>query len=335
MLAPSTSAWGAFGRPALAPTPRAAVLREGSATLYRFDAPAGAPAAPRTPVLIVPSLINRWYVVDLRRGASLVEGLLAAGLDVWCYDWGVPHDEDRYLDWDAVLRRLARAVRRVSRDTGAERVALLGYCMGATVAGIYAALHSDSVAAFVNLLGPFDFRAGGALARAVDARWFDADAVADAGNVSPQQMQSGFVMLRPTQQVAKWVGLADRAHDEAAVDAFVALETWASDNIPFPAAAYRTYIRELYQQNGLVTGTHRALGRRVDLAALRCPILAVVAERDTICPPDAATALCALAGSADTDVLRVPGGHVGAVVGSRARERLYPHIARWLRQRLT
>ena len=67
--------------------------------------------------LLIPSLINRWYVLDLRPGASLVEALVGAGFDVWCLDWGIPEAEDRYLDWEAVLARLGRAVRRVqARD---------------------------------------------------------------------------------------------------------------------------------------------------------------------------------------------------------------------------
>jgi polyhydroxyalkanoate synthase len=126
----------------------------------------------------------------------------------------------------------------------------------------------------------------------------------------------------------------DRADDPEAREAFAALEAWAGDNIPFPAAAYETYIRDLYQANALVAGTHVARGRRVDLRAIACPVLSIAADSDAICPPDAACALNARCGSTDAHVLRVPGGHVGAVVGSRAARELYPAIARWLRERL-
>ncbi len=317
-------------RPALAPTPRSVVHRESTAALYEFVVPDDAPAGPDIPLLIVPSMINRWYVVDLRPGASLVEGLVSRGVHTYCLDWGIPNDEDRYVTWDDVIARLGRAVRRTLRHSGADRVAVLGYCMGATVAGIYTALEPKNVAGFINLLGPFDFSAAGSLANAVNPKWFDVDAMVEAGNISPIQMQSGFVALRPTQQLAKWVSYLDRARDPAAREAFAALETWASDNIPFPAAAYRTYIRELYQQNALVAGTHRVAGRRVDLASIRCPVLSIVAERDEICPPKAATALQDWCSAADKTVLAVPGGHVGAVIGSRAARELYPGIATWL-----
>jgi polyhydroxyalkanoate synthase subunit PhaC len=309
---------------------------EGTSKLYHFSRPADPErhidVAPHpVPLLLIPSLINRWYVLDLRPGASFAAALVDAGIDTWCLDWGIPEDEDRYLTWEDIQARLGRAVRRVRRFTGADKVGILGYCMGATVSGIWTARHPDQVAAFINLAGPFDFAAGGMLAEMVHPQHFDAGAVADAGNVNPVQMQSGFSALRPTLDLAKWVGFIDRAHDPAARTAFRALETWASDNIPFPGEAYRTYIQELYQANGLVNRTHRVRGKTVDLAAIRCPVLSITAQRDNICPPDAATALNRMVSSRETKVLTVPGGHVGAVIGSRAARELYPATAQWYR----
>ena len=75
----------------LAPTPRDTLFREGTAALYRFRSAEGAAPRPnRAPLLLVPSLINRWYVLDLRPGASLARALVDAGFDVYCLDWGVP-----------------------------------------------------------------------------------------------------------------------------------------------------------------------------------------------------------------------------------------------------
>ena len=69
-------------------------------------------------------------------------------------------------------------------------------------------------------------------------------------------------------------------------------------------------------------------------SCIRCPVLTVVAERDVICPPAAATALNDHVGSTEKDVLTVPGGHVGAVVGGKARTVLFPALASWLRRHL-
>ena len=317
--------------PQLAPTPKDVVFEDGIAKLYRVR-----PTAKRTgyPLLLVPSLINRWYVLDLRPGTSLAHVVQDACSELFILDWGTPRDEDRYLSWEDVLDRLARTIRAVKRRTGAPKVGLLGYCMGGTLAAIHAALHPNDIAALVNLVGPIDFSKAGKLANMVDRRWFDAEAIAAAGNVSADQMQSGFQALHPTGSLSKWVTLADRYPDHDYREAFSALETWASDNIPFPGAAYVTYIEELYQKNALVHGEHFVKGERVDLANIQAPTMVITAEKDAICPPDAATALLDKVSSADKKLLAVPGGHVGAVVGSKAGTHLYPAIADWLKDHL-
>ena len=320
--------------PALAQTPRDELPLEGGARLLHFRSATPSAAASRAmfarPILLVPSLINRWYVLDLRPGASLVEALVGAGFDVWLLDWGIPEPEDRYLDWDAVLRRLGRAARRVQRETASATLGLLGYCMGGTLAAIHAAQHADTLSAFVTLCAPIDLSLGGMLRTMVDPAWFDPDALADAGNVAPAQMQAGFGALRPTLELAKLMASPELAADPRQRASFLALEAWASDNIPFPGEAYRRYIREIYQRNELVAGTHRANGKPVHLGAIRCPTLTITASRDQICPPAAATALLRHVGSTSTAVLEVPGGHVGAVVGSKAASTMYPGLIEWL-----
>jgi polyhydroxyalkanoate synthase len=172
----------------------------------------------------------------------------------------------------------------------------------------------------------------------VDARSFDADAIVSAGNMSPMQMQAGFTALRPTATMAKWVSLLDRGLagrlDRQAREGFEALEAWAGDNIPFPGAAYATYIGELYQKNLLVRGEHFVRGQRADLGNIDCPLLTVVADRDAICPPAAVTALNDAVSSTDKTVLTVAGGHVGAVVGGKAEAVLYPALAAFFSKHL-
>ncbi len=312
------------------PTPKDTIQRDGTAQLYRFrqskvDGPV---------VLLVPSLINRWYVLDLHDKASLAQAFVDAGYDTYCLDWGIPNDEDRYLSWEDVLDRLGRAVRKVRRVTKQDKIGLLGYCMGATLSGIYTAMHPEQIEAFVNLAGPFDFAHAGMLGTMTDPQWFDPETIAQAGNIAPSQMQSGFVSMRPTSQIGKWVSFADRADNPDFRKAFKALDTWAGDNIPFPAKAYVTYIEDLYQDNLLVQGKHFVGGERVDLANIDCPVLTIATSRDHICPPKAAQGLHDAVRVVDKEMVTVKGGHVGAVVGSRAATTLYPMITDWFKTRV-
>lgn len=278
-------------------------------------------------------MINRWYVFDLAPGASLAAALLEAGHDVYCLDWGIPRDEERHLTWDELLGRLARAVRFVRRRTGHARVGLLGYSMGATLAGIQAALHPEQTKAVVNLAGPFDFSVGG-FVHMTDERWFDVDAIVSAGNVPGLLTRSGFVALHPTLQLAKWASVVSRHREPGFLESFNPIEAWVNDGVPFPAEVYRTYLRDFYQANALVAGQHWVTGRRVDLGAIDCPVLAITADDDDICPREAATALLDAVSSDDTTELRVPGGHVDAVAGPGASVTLYPAITQWLRSKL-
>jgi len=66
----------------LMPTPRSTVLEDGPAKLYRFHPTTDVVKVDAPPVFLVPSMINRWYVLDLRKGASVVKAFVNAGLDV-------------------------------------------------------------------------------------------------------------------------------------------------------------------------------------------------------------------------------------------------------------
>ncbi len=316
------------------PTPRDLIHRDGTAELYRFRSPKGE-GGPRPVIFLVPSLINQWYVLDLREGHSVAEACVEAGFDTYCLNWGEPNDEDRFLSWEDVLGRLGRAMSRVKRFSGQQEVGLLGYCMGGTLCSIYTALNPEKVSALINLAGPIDFEHAGTLGQMTQREWFDAEAVAAAGNVAPQQMQSGFVALRPTSQLSKWVMFADRMHQPGFLEGFKALDTWANDNVAFPAAAYQTYIEDLYQDNLLIKGEHHVGGKRVDLGSITCPTLTIATSRDHISPEEATRGLHDHVSSEDKELYVIPGGHVGGVVGSRGPRHCYPKITEWFGKRLS
>jgi polyhydroxyalkanoate synthase len=89
-----------------------AVWREGSTRLLDYGATHRAARKRGTrAVLVVPSLINRWEVLDLTEEKSLLRAMAAAGLRPYLVDWGTPGDEERRFDTTAYVARLERGAR--------------------------------------------------------------------------------------------------------------------------------------------------------------------------------------------------------------------------------
>lgn len=321
-----------FGRPppAVGQTPSDVVFAENKWRLLRYRArPEGTAWA--TPVLLVPSLINRHYVLDLLPGKSFVEWFVARGHDVFCIDWGTPGDEDRYLTFDDVCDRyLGRALERTRRIAGAPKAHVLGYCLGGTLAAIHASVHPERFASLTALAAPIGFHDSGLLSAWTRSKGFDVQAVVAAtGNVPWQLMQSAFHLLRPTLTLSKAVHMADKLWADEFMNGFLALETWGSDNVSFPGACYQRYVDELYRNNALVAGTFTLSGKPARLEAITCPTLAVTFQHDNIVPPESAAVLLERIGAEDKHRIHLPGGHVGAVVSKKAAQGLWPAIAKF------
>ena len=319
------------GLPDVGQTLHDVVWHENKWRLLRFRATRPAGERWRTPILLVPSLINRWYILDLRPGKSFIEYLVNAGHDVYCIDWGTPTAEDRYVTFDDVCQGyIGRAVRKVAAASPDGATHVLGYCLGDTLATIHTAANPTHVASLVALAAPIDFAHGGTLAQWTRSPGFDVGALVDGfGNVPWPLMQASFQMLKPTLNLVKLVALVDRAWDDEFLDGFLATERWGNDNVSFPGECYRRYIDELYRDNRLANGTMRLAGREARLDAIDCPVLAVTFTHDHIVPLASAAALLDGVSSPDKAQLELGGGHVGAVVSRKAAQGLWPQLSRW------
>lgn len=323
--------------PAVGQTPCDVVFAENKWRLLRYRARPGAtrPAASALPVLLVPSLINRHYVLDLMEGKSFVEYLVGEGHDVFLVDWGTPEDEDRYLTFDDICDGyIGRAIRKTARAAGRDQVHLLGYCLGGTLTAIHAAVHPEQVATLTALAAPIAFADEGILSKWTRTAAFDVDAMVNGfGNVPWPLMQASFHLLRPTTGLAKAVSVADRAWDDEFLDGFFAIEKWGNDNVSFPGECYRRYIQELYRGDALIAGSFALGGKPARLEAIRCPTLAVTFEHDHIVPWRSAAVLLDRVSAVDKEHLHLAGGHVGAVVSKKARAGLWPKLSSFWRTR--
>ena len=325
-------------KPPVGTTPADVIHRENKWRLLRYRPAAGGPRF-ATPVLLVPSLINRHYVMDLLPGKSMAEDLVKAGHDVYCLDWGTPGDEDRHLTFDDVCDRyLGRAIRKVASRSPRGKTHVLGYCLGGTFATIHAAVHQEHIASLLVLAAPVAFSGDEGLLEAWtrSSSFQVGDIVQAFGNVPWQLMQSAFTMLRPTLALSKAVHVVDKAIKTDPVNAnkwdefsegFRALETWGNDNVSFPGACYVRYIEELYRNDALLRGTFTLSGNAVRLEKIAVPLMCIVFEHDNIVPWKNAAALVDNVGSTDKQLLKLPGGHVGAVVSRNAQKSLWPKMS--------
>lgn len=305
------------------------VYRENKLRLLHFPATNG---KHNKPLLIVYSVINKYTILDLVEGKSVVAWLNDRGFDVFMIDWGTAGPEDRHFDMDYYCDHLlGRCVRKVKAIAGTGAVPVLGYCIGGTMTAVYAAVHPEDIKALVLLAAPVDFEKGGALSQWTKPGNFNPDAIIDAfGNLPPEYMQSAFTGMNLAAQGAKLKTVAEKSDDHQFLKFFVAMEKWSNDNVPYPGAFYRRYIREWYQENRLMAGTFMLGSRKVQLEDIRCPVCVVTASKDTIVPPECAEAILGLVSSEEKRSLRFEAGHIGISVGGKAFADVWPAVASFL-----
>ncbi|MEY2191475.1 alpha/beta fold hydrolase [Neobacillus sp. BF23-41] len=112
-------------------------------------------------MFIVYSLLNKPYILDIGEGSSVVGGLTERGYDVYFLDWGSPGYEDSEITLDDyILDYLENGVKRALRHSGAKEISMIGYCLGGTIAAIFASLTKLLIKNLVLATVPIDFSIG-------------------------------------------------------------------------------------------------------------------------------------------------------------------------------
>jgi len=290
----------------------------------------GTPGAGGTAVLVVPSLVNRFHILDLDPEVSFLRHLAAAGLRPYVVDWDRPGAAERGFDLTAyVAGRLEGALDAVVAETGGA-VAVLGYCMGGDLALALALRRPRAVTRLALLATPWDFHGQQAARARLVAAWAGATApwLYAWGELPVDLLQSLFLALDPTLALRKFSAFADLDPDSPRARLFVALEDWLNDGVPLAAPVARACLADWYGANATAAGHWRIAGRPVRPGALRLPALVVVPEKDRIVPAASARALAeAIPGAATmTPAL----GHIGMIVGTGARQAVWEPVRRWL-----
>lgn len=314
-------------------SPHEVVHREDNVRLLYFS-PAEQRKA-RTPVLIIYALVNRPYILDLQEDRSMVGSLREQGFSVYLLDWGYPGRRHMFLTLnDYINGYVDRAVDVVMDREGVRKVTLLGVCQGGTFAVIYAALHPEKVKNLVTFGAPINFDTDKGLLH-IWARKLDVDKLVDTyGNVPGEYLNWIFLLMDPPRLlVDKYKTFFERLGDASYVETFLRMEKWIFDSPAQPGEVFRQFVKDLYQENKLIKNELMLNGQRVDLKRINMPLLNVIGLSDHLVPREASEPLNNAVSSKDKEVLSFPSGHVGLLVSSKSRERVFPRIGDWLRAR--
>ncbi len=300
----------------------------GTARLLDYSAPDRSGRSAGPPLLLVPSLVNRGYVLDLMHGVSIARFLSEAGVPVYLLEWNTPDVEESGFDLARLVgERLVPALNDVATHTGPP--ALVGYCMGGLLALIAAQQRMAELAGLAVLATPWDFHAerpaqARALAELTGAWLPTLNAL---GQFPVDALQALFAANDPMVAFRKFRAFARMAPDSDAARRFVALEDWLNDGIPLPLPMARETLQGWYGDNLTASGRWTVGVTNVRPEEIGLPALAIIPDRDRIVPQESAMALARLLPEAEIRIARA--GHIGMMAGRRAERETWRPLLAW------
>lgn len=270
------------------------------------------------PVMFVPSLINGSEVLDLTSENSLLAWFSAQGMQAHLLDWGEALPVERDLSITGhVERYLIPLMEAIGPDA-----AVVGYCLGGTMA--IAAAIVRPPAALALIATPWDFSGFSSHARdGLQHLWNAASQTAEQIGLLPAEvLQQAFWHLDARRTIRKFEEFADKDPASAAAHNYVAVEDWANGGGPLTFAAGRDLMEDMVLGNITGEGRWRIGETVIDPANLTMPILNIISATDRITPAESAWP------GGEGKILDQ--GHVGMIVGGRARTSVWPMLRDWL-----
>jgi polyhydroxyalkanoate synthase len=288
----------------------------------------------KTPLLIVPPCINKYYLLDLGTGNSLVEYAAAQGHHVFLISWRSAIAETGHLTWDDYLEMgPLKVIDVVLEITGVERIHALGFCVGGTIlscaAAVLAARQQDKLATLTLLTTMLDFSDTGEIGLLIDQGSVALrEATIGKGGILPgKELAFTFGTLRANDLI--WRYVVDSYLKGATPDAFDLLY-WDSDSVSLPGPMYCWYTRNTYLENNIKEpGKTTQCGVPIDLSKVKVPLYVLASREDHIVPWKAAYGSKDLIGIAARFVLAAS-GHVAGVINPPARNKR----SHWLNDQL-
>jgi polyhydroxyalkanoate synthase subunit PhaC len=271
----------------------------------------------RYPLLVVPPMINKFYILDLAPGRSMAEFLVAQGHQVFAISWRNPDYRHKDWDLDSYGASVVEALDIVRAITSARKASICALCSGGIVSSMVAAHLSswaqlDTVASLCLGVTVLDqARAGTAGAMIDEATATAAMAASTArGYLDGRALAEVFAWLRPDDLIWNyWVNNYLQGRPPPAFDILY----WNADTTRLPAALHHDFIR-LALDNALVKpDAATMLGSPVDLSKVDVDAYVVAGIADHLCPWQSCYRTTQLLGGRVTFVLSTS-GHIASMV---------------------
>ncbi|MGF1501857.1 MAG: PHA/PHB synthase family protein [Paracoccaceae bacterium] len=276
----------------------------------------------KTPLLICPPWINKFYILDLNEKKSMMRWLVEQGHTVFVISWVNPGPQQRHETWESYMHKgVLTAIGKVLEETGEDRTHIVGYCIGGTMVGstlaYMAAISDDRVKSATFFTSQLDFSDAGELQAFVDEEVLDTInlAVEEHGFLAAENMFTAFNSLRSADLI--WGFVINNyllGRDNFPFD----LLYWNSDSTRMPGATHIFYLDEFYNRNTLARGEMVVDGVELDLKRVTLPIFHVATREDHIAPPDSAYRAARALGSQEQTFILAGSGHIAGVVNPPA-----------------
>jgi polyhydroxyalkanoate synthase len=243
----------------------------------------------RTPLLIVPPWINKFYILDLRPEKSYIKWCVDQGITVFVISWVNPDKELGKITWsDYVHEGPLTAMDVIEKITGEMKVHTAGYCVGGTLLAstlAYLAEQRQRVTSATFFAAQVDFTHAGDLLVFIDEDQLSAleRDMQESGLLEGSKMAMAFNMLRSNDLI--WSYVVNNYLKGQSPSAFDLLH-WNSDSTRMPAANHSYYLRNCYLENRLSTGTMVLDDTLLDLSKVKVPVYNLATREDHIAPAE-------------------------------------------------